>query len=125
MLGYDVAPGGGRLVVNQEEAKRVRAVFALYVECRSTDELLAAVQAQGWINKHWKTNTVTAEAGSPFTKKNLERLLSNVLYIGQVRYQGKTYPGEQASIVAERVWREAQKLLAQERTRALSRRGAS
>src|SRR6266487_5431348 len=63
VLGYDVAPDGGGLVVNNEEAKRVRTVFALYLECRSADELLAAVQAQGWTNKHWKTNTVTVDAG--------------------------------------------------------------
>jgi DNA invertase Pin-like site-specific DNA recombinase len=122
VLGYDVAPGGGRLVVNNEEAKRVRAVFALYLECRSSDELLAAAQAQGWTNKYWKTNPVTADAGRPFTKASLGRLLTNVQYIGQVRHAGKTYPGEQARIVEECVWREAQKLLAQERTRALSRR---
>src|SRR2546430_9896185 len=83
VLGYDVAPGGGRLVVNNEEAKRVRAIFALYLECRSTGELLAALNPQGWTNKYWKTNTVTADAGRPFTKASLERLLSNVLYIGQ------------------------------------------
>jgi hypothetical protein len=37
-----------------------------------------------------------------------------------VRYEGRTYPGEQASIVEEGVWREAQKLLAQECTRKRS-----
>ncbi len=30
VLGYDVDPGGGRLVVNEEEAERVRAIFALF-----------------------------------------------------------------------------------------------
>src|SRR6266699_522928 len=31
-LGYDVAPEGGRLVVNQEEAEQVRVIFSLYAE---------------------------------------------------------------------------------------------
>jgi site-specific DNA recombinase len=48
VLGYDVAPGGGRLVVNSEEAERVRAIFTLYLEYRSVDQVLAAAQAQGW-----------------------------------------------------------------------------
>ena len=30
VLGYDVDAGGGRLVVNEEEAERVRAIFALF-----------------------------------------------------------------------------------------------
>jgi hypothetical protein len=121
VLGYDVAPGGGRLVVNREEAERVRAIFAVYLEYGSVDQVLAAVQAQGWRNKHWAAETDTLQGGRPFTKASLERLLSNVLYIGQVRQEGKTYPGEQASIIEESVWCDAQKLLAQELGRRLSR----
>ena len=115
VLGYDVAPGGGRLVANREEAERVRAIFTLYLEYRSVEQVLAAVQTQGWRNKHWTAETETPHAGRPFTKASLERLLSNVLYIGQVRHEGKTYRGEQAGIIEESVWREAQKLLMRER----------
>jgi hypothetical protein len=116
VLGYDVAPGGGRLVVNNEEAGRVRAMFALYLEYRSLDRVLATSHARSWTNKVRSVSAVTPDIGKPFTKASLERLLSNPLYIGRVGYQGETYPGEQASIVEESVWREAQKLLAQERT---------
>ena len=35
VLGYDVDAGGGRLVVNEEEAERVRAIFALFEETGS------------------------------------------------------------------------------------------
>ena len=118
VLGYDVAPGGGRLVVNREEAQRVRALFALYLECGSLDQLLAEVQARRWSNKRWKT---APDAGKPFTKASLQRLLSNVIYIGQVQHAGETYAGEQANIVEESVWREAQDLLSQEGARRLSR----
>src|SRR5882672_5109613 len=116
VLGYDVAPGGGRLVVNNEEAERVRAIFTLYLEYRSVEQVLAAVQERSWTNKRWTAETGTQHAGRPFTKASLERLLSNVLYIGQVRHEGKTYQGEQASIIEESVWREVQKLLSNERS---------
>jgi DNA invertase Pin-like site-specific DNA recombinase len=121
VLGYDVMPGGGRLVVNNEEAERVRAIFVLYLEYRSVDQVVAAVQARSWRNKRWTAETDTPHAGRRFTKASLERLLSNVLYIGHVRHEGKTYPGEQASIIEESVWCDAQKLLAQELGRRLSR----
>src|SRR6202453_4442088 len=35
VLGYDVAPGGGRLIVNDKESRRVRDIFALFVQHRS------------------------------------------------------------------------------------------
>jgi len=35
VLGYDLAETGGKLVVNAEEAGRVKAIFALYLEHRS------------------------------------------------------------------------------------------
>src|SRR6266567_8005691 len=57
VLGYDVAPQGGRLVVNTQEAERVRAIFALYLEYRSVEQVLAAVQAQSWRNKSWTAKT--------------------------------------------------------------------
>jgi site-specific DNA recombinase len=35
ILGYDVDPRGFRLVVNEDEAVRVRAIFELYLELRA------------------------------------------------------------------------------------------
>jgi hypothetical protein len=32
-------------------------------------------------------------------------LLSNVLYLGQVNYQGKVYPGEQPAVVDRKQWK--------------------
>ncbi len=97
ILGYEVARGGGKLVVNAEQARRVRAIFAVARECDSLGELLARVQAQGWTNKGWRKGS---SAGRPFTKASLRRLLTNALYIGKVRQQGETYAGEHA-----RSWR--------------------
>ena len=38
VLGYDVAPGGGRLVVNGREAEQVREIFRLYTRHRAVPE---------------------------------------------------------------------------------------
>src|ERR1019366_5831348 len=53
VLGYDVDPGGGRLIVNEEEAERVRAIFALFEENRSLPKTLAEIQRRGWRLKSW------------------------------------------------------------------------
>src|ERR1700675_2537034 len=57
VLGYDVGPGGGRLVVNEEEAKRVRAIFALFEKHGSVPKTLAEIERRGWRLKSWTRKT--------------------------------------------------------------------
>src|SRR6266852_3068430 len=87
VLGYDVAAGGGKLMVNHEEARHVRAIFALYLELQSVDKLLVEVQARRWTTKRWRTREGKEHLGRSFTKPTLTRLLRNVLYVGQVSHQ--------------------------------------
>src|SRR6266481_1542920 len=115
VLGYDVGAGGGKLVVNQEEARHVRAILALFIELQSVDKLLIELQKRRWLNKRRKRRVGNPDAGRPFTKTGLERLLANVVYIGQVRFQGENYAGEHAGIIEQAVWRQAQELLSLER----------
>ena len=44
VLGYDVDLAGGQLVVNEEEAERVRAIFALFEETRSALVTLVEIE---------------------------------------------------------------------------------
>jgi hypothetical protein len=53
--------------------------------------------------------------GRPFTKTSLRRLLSNVLYVGRVSYQGQEHRGEQEAIIEQSVWQRVQRRLAEER----------
>jgi site-specific DNA recombinase len=115
ILGYDIAPAGGRLTVNVEEAEQVRAIFALYLQHRSLEAVLAELRARQWMTKTWRTRDGKQHAGQPFTKTGLVRLLRNVLYQGQVPFQGESYAGEQEAIVEQRVWERVQDRLSQQR----------
>jgi DNA invertase Pin-like site-specific DNA recombinase len=115
ILGYDVAATGGKLVVNPEEASRVQAIFALYLQHRSLEAVLAEMQARQWTTKRWRTRDGKEHPGRSFTKPTLMRLLRNVLYVGQVSHQGQVYPGEQAAVVEKSVWTRVHELLPQER----------
>ncbi len=53
VLGYDVAPRGGRLIVNEEEAAQVRAIYELYLEHRSLIPVVRELDRRGWRNKRW------------------------------------------------------------------------
>jgi site-specific DNA recombinase len=111
MLGYDVDPRGQRLAVNTEEAGRVRAVFALFLEQGSLPPVVRELEARGWSNKRWRTRSGRDSGGEPFTRVGQRRLLSNVLYAGQVRYKDEVHDGEQPALVDPGVFRRAQELL--------------
>src|SRR5687767_10816156 len=53
LLGFDVE--NMKLVVNEEEAARVRTIFSLYLEHRSLLAVVEAVRQRGWVNKQWTT----------------------------------------------------------------------
>ena len=114
VLGYDVAVSGGKLVVNADEASRVRAIFALYLQHRSLEAVLAEVQVRQWTTKRWRTREGNEHPGRSFTKPTLRRLLRNVLYLGQVSHQGEVYAGEQPAVVEKAVWQRVNERLAKE-----------
>jgi hypothetical protein len=110
-LGYDVAANGGKLIVNQEEAQQVRAIFALYLEHGDLIPVLDEMQKRQWTTKKWTTKSGRFHPGRPLGRPDLIRVLTNRLYTGRVQYQGQSYPGEHAAIVEERVWQRVQRQL--------------
>lgn len=114
-LGYDVAPGGRKLLVNQDEAEQVRTLFALYLERRSIAATLQEVTRRGWVSKRTISATGRTHGGKPFTKSGLAHLLGNTLYTGRVLYQGEIFPGEHPAIIDIATFEEVQRLMAGQR----------
>jgi site-specific DNA recombinase len=108
-LGYDVQ--NGKLVVNEAEAQRVREIFTLYLQQPSLTLTVRELLRRGWTRKGWITRQGRPRGGRPFTKNGLRGLLSNVVYLGQVRYHEDVYPGEHQAIVDQEVFRQVQRAL--------------
>lgn len=111
ILGYDIDPRGFKLVVNEEEARRVRAIFELYLEHEALMPVVGELERRGWLNKRWTTRKGQERGGKPFTKTSLHKLLTNVAYTGQVRFKSEIHPGEHEGIVATDVWQRTQAVL--------------
>lgn len=110
ILGYDVV--NKRLVVNPAEAAVVLAIYKKYLEVGSLS------RAARWSNHQgYRTKGITYSSGrevSPrkFTRADVQRLLTNILYIGKVRFDEVNYQAEHETIVPEDLFWEVQNLLA-------------
>jgi site-specific DNA recombinase len=125
LLGYDVDPRGSKLVVNAEEAPRVQSIFALYLECGGLIATVQALDKRGWRNKRWQTRKGHLCGGLPFTKGSLHHLLTNVVYLGKVKYKKEVHTGEHQAIVDSQIWQQVQeKLSRQTRSRERFSSGA-
>jgi site-specific DNA recombinase len=111
VLGYDLDPRGRRLHVNDDEAARVRAIFALYLEHEALLPVVQELARRGWVGKCWQTRHGRPRGGRPFTKTSLYRLLTNVLYAGQVRYKDEIHPGEHPALIDAETFQRVQALL--------------
>lgn len=111
VLGYDVAPQGGSLVVNEEEARRVRAIFELYLEYGSLIPVVEELRRRDWRMKAWTTRDGKPAGGKPIVKNSLYNLLTNKTYLGKVEYGGEIYEGEHDRIVDDAVWNNVQTML--------------
>ncbi|HXS13904.1 MAG TPA: recombinase family protein [Acidobacteriaceae bacterium] len=108
-LGYDIAPGGGKLLVNPQEAEHVHAIFELFQQTRSIADTLTEIEGRGWQLKAWTSGRGELYGGGRFTANSLRRLLTNVLYTGDVLHRGDTYAGEHEAIVSRALWEDVQK----------------
>jgi site-specific DNA recombinase len=109
ILGYDVV--AKKLLVNADEAAQVRATFDLYIEHGTLRATVAELQRRGWRNKTFKTQKGTTATGSEFSNNTLHSLLTNPLYVGQVRAGGDLVPGAHEAIVPHDLWTAVQEQL--------------
>ncbi len=91
-LGYDVRErkaGGERL-----RGGAGAADLPGLVEMESCTKLVQVLRAE----------SATTKRGSPLTKSDLYRILSNRVYLGEAVHKGTAYPGEHEAIVAQAQW---------------------
>jgi site-specific DNA recombinase len=121
LLGYDVDPHGSKLVVNEEEARQVRAIFKLYLKHKGLIPVVQELEKRGWLTKRWQTHKGHFRGGQRVTKSSLRHLLTNPVYLGKVKYKKEVHPGEHQAIVDPVVWQQVQDLFCQQSNRSVGR----
>src|SRR5882762_4453228 len=101
-LGYDVIER--LLVVNQTEAETVREIFRRYLELGSVRPLMEDLNRRGIRSKVRVAENGNQSGGNLFFRGALYELLSNPIYIGEIRHKGVCHPGLHESIVDRKLW---------------------
>jgi site-specific DNA recombinase len=118
-LGYDVIDR--RLIVNQSEAERVRGIFRRYLELGSVRLLMEDLNRRGIRSKVRVAKNGRPSGGNPFFRGALYVLLSNPIYIGEIRHKGVRHPGLHEPITDRELWEKTQRLLRSHAVRGASR----
>ena len=109
-LGYD---GRDRaLHVNEVEAAIVREIFSLYLDRRNVADVEAVLRERNIRTKRRVFESGRTSGGAPFTRGGLYHLLSNPVYIGQIRHKDILHDGRHKAIIDAETWLAAQSILA-------------
>jgi site-specific DNA recombinase len=117
-LGYDVVDH--TLVINEEEARRVRHIWRRFVALRSPIDLCRELSRDGLLTKAWVTKQGVRREGRTITKQNLYKALRNPVYIGKIHHKGRIHDGQHEAIIDMALWGEVQAILAEDERQRVS-----
>jgi site-specific DNA recombinase len=108
-IGYDVRDR--RLVVNQAEATTVRQIYHRYLEVGSVPKLKKDLDRDGVVSKIRVSRKGIRSGGRSFSRGALYELLSNPIYIGEIRHKRERHPGQHEAILEREPWEKVQQRL--------------
>ena len=91
-FGYEVK--NRKLVINPDEAAKVRHIFQRFVDLGSGTVLAKELRRDGVCNKQ----------GRLIDKGYLYKLMNNRVYRGDAMHRGTAYPGEHEAIIDRQLW---------------------
>jgi len=101
-LGYDV--DDRRLVINSAETETVKHIYQHYLELRSVRLLRDDLDRNGIVSKVRISKSGNRAGGKVFSRGALYELLSNPIYIGEIRHRKERHPGQHEPIVDRELW---------------------
>lgn len=108
-LGYRLIDR--KLVVDDNEAERVRHIFARYLELGSMGALADELAATDVCTKVRQFSNGRSSGGVHFTVGSLAQLLKNPVFAGKTRHRDKVYDGEHEPIIDLATWKRVQEAL--------------
>ncbi len=115
-FGYNWDKENKRILVNSKEAEVVREMFALYLKGNSLLQVGNILSDKGLRSRPGVCKNGRPYGGKRYGVTQVQKIITNVLYIGKVRYEGQIYNGQQEAIIDEETFNQVQEKLKQNRT---------
>jgi site-specific DNA recombinase len=110
-LGYE--PNGRTLAIVEAHAELVRDIYRRYLDIGNV-RLLADALAQANILSPLRARKSGATfGGCRFTRGQIYAILSNPIYIGEIRHRGKIHAGQHPPLIEGELWDKVQATLAE------------
>jgi site-specific DNA recombinase len=114
-LGYEVCDR--RIVIDDGEAETVRSIFRLYQELGCVRLLKEDLDRRGILSKRRTSKGGIESGGHSFSRGALYALLSNPIYVGEIRHKGVCHLGQHEAILDRAVWDRTQQQLRERKVR--------
>jgi DNA invertase Pin-like site-specific DNA recombinase len=101
-LGYDLKDR--HLIVNPEEAERVRTIFRSYLAEGCVSSLQIYLEKNNIRSKKRLSKTGNASGDQVFSRGTLYQMLQNRIYLGEITHKGASYPGQHPGIIDQALW---------------------
>jgi len=123
-LGYDIDHEKHMLVINEQEAKLVKKIYAMYLDVSSILNTTILLNEQGYTTKKHVSKAGKTFGGVKFNKNNIHRILMNPIYIGKVAHYDDVYDGEHEAIIDKELFEKVQERIAYNRVDRKIRKNA-
>jgi len=115
-LGYDIRER--KLVINQAEAESVRSIYQRYLELGSVRLLKQDLDLRRIVSKIRISRSGRTSGGCTFSRGALYELLSNPIYVGEIRHRKVRHAGQHEAILDRGLWDKVQERLQNSAVRA-------
>ncbi len=101
-LGYDLEDR--HLVVNPEEANRVKDIFQAYLAEGYVSKLQIYLEKKDIRSKKRLSKTGNASGDNAFSRGALYSMLQNRIYLGEITHKDRSFPGQHPAIIDQNLW---------------------
>lgn len=117
-MGYNTE--NKKLIIDVEEARKVRYIFEQYLQLRSEQALSDKLNMMGLRPKKRILRDGREVHGEAFNHARISSILRNVIYTGKVPHKGKLYDGQHEAIISPELFQEVQDIKSKNRAGRLA-----